>query len=225
MKSVLAGLMNERVGSKFDFGGYRFRRAENELDREAVFSLRHRVFGEEGFIDPGDFRNGLFRDDFDEVSSQFMVFDASGELVATTRLVLPSDLGFPTERLFEFEPADVPRQRLGEYGRLAIARDHRGGGRTPMLGLLKCVFECMLEYQITHVFAFMPPKLAGSYALLGCVSVPLELRVPGLETLARRRPMRGYFARQEIQPVLFNLEEMMREIGISFDREEASYVI
>ncbi len=224
MSSPLAALMNQRVGRQFEFGGYHFRRADTEAERLAAFRLRHAVFSEEGFIRAEEFPSGAFHDEFDGVSEQILVHDVAGRLVGTTRFVLPSDLGFPTERLFDFEAPDVSRERMGEYGRLAIGPGHRGGTRAPMLGMLKAVFEVMLEHGITHVYAFMPPKLAASYTALGCVSVPLRTRPTRVETTRRRHPMRDYFERQHVAPVLFSLAEMMVAVGVSPDREEAAYV-
>lgn len=215
MPSPLAALLERRVGECFEFAGYGFRRARTDEERRAAFRLRHEVYSQEGFIRPEEFPSGEFQDAFDTVSVQILVSDPAGALVGTTRLVLPSELGFPTECFFDFEPPDVPREQLGEYGRLAIRDGHRGGGRGPMLGMLKAVFEVMIEQRIRQVFAFMPPKLATSYAALGCVSVPLRTRPTRPETLARRHPMRDYFARQEVAPVLFDLATMLVEIGVT----------
>ena len=93
-----------------------------------------------------------------------------------------------------------------------------------MLGLLKAVFECMVEQRTTHVFAFLSPKLAESYAALGCVSIPLQTRRPSEETVKRRQPMGGYFEKQQVHPVLFDLHEMMIEVGVPFDRDELAFV-
>jgi hypothetical protein len=214
MADGFAELLRARVGKELDFGGYHFRRAEREDDREAAYRLRHDVFVEEGFIDPSDFEEGLFRDQFDDTSSHLLVYDGYGEVIGTTRFVLPSALGFPTEYLFEFERPRVSRDRLGEFGRLGILPEHRGGARVPMLGLVKMVYEVILELDITHVYAFMPSKLVASYTALGLVSHPLDVRPPSPEILDRRAPMRGYFARDEIQAVLFGLREMEEVIGV-----------
>ena len=217
--SPLARLIRERVGPDFSFGGYNVRRAGTEGDREAVYRLRFDVFSDERFIEPRFFPDGKLQDEFDAYSTQIMV-EKDGELVATTRFVRPSRLGFPTEALFDFESPAVPRERLGEYGRLAIAGGHRGGSRAPMLGMLKAVFECMLEGGTTHVFAFLSPGLARAYASIGCVSHRLAEHPPSAATRASRAPMRGYFETQHVAPVIFDLAEMMREVGVPVERAE-----
>lgn len=214
MTDGFAELLRGRVGKELDYGGYHFRRAGREDEREAAYGLRHDVFAEERFIDPSDFPGGLFRDQFDETSAHLLVYDGHGDLIGTTRFVLPSALGFPTEYLFEFERPPVSRERLGEFGRLAILREHRGGTRVPMLGLVKMVYEVILELDITHVYAFMAPQLVASYTALGLVSHALDVRPPSPEILKRRAPMRGYFADNEIQAVLFSLREMEEVIGV-----------
>ena len=223
MASPLGELLKERVGSKFEFGGYEISRAFSQSEEEEAYALRHRVFLEEGFLDPRAFPKGQFRDRFDEVSVHILVRDCEGQLVGTTRFVRYSLLGFPTEHLFRFAPPRVDRRQLGEYGRLAIDREHRGGSRAPMLGMLKGVFECMIEDKTTHVFAFLSPELASSYASLGCVSVPLDEMKPTADILRNREPMMGYFTTQKVIPVLFSLKSMMIEIGVPCGRREMEY--
>ena len=93
-----------------------------------------------------------------------------------------------------------------------------------MLAMLKAVFECMIEDKTTHVYAFLSPLLAQSYANLGCVSVPLVEKTPSSQTLSNRMPMAGYFARQEVKPVLFNLRQMLAEVGVQVDRCDLGFV-
>ena len=222
--SPLAQLMRDRVGSRFRFADYEVSRAETPCEAQEAFELRHRVFVEEGFLDSDQYSDGLLRDRFDDFSTQILVRDRNQNLVATTRFVRYSEIGFPTEHLFNFDAPAVDRARLGEYGRLAIDADHRGGARAPMLAMLKAVFECMIEERTTHVFAFLSPKLAVSYAALGCLSVPLVTRRPSALILRNRQPMKNYFENQDVMPVLFDLHEMMIEVGVPSDRRELGFV-
>lgn len=223
-KSPLAELISHRVGAEFEFGGYQFSRAEGDEQKADAFRLRHRIFHDEGFLEGDSHQNGMLSDEFDPYSVQILVRDSAGALVGTTRFVHSSPIGFPTESLFDFTPPTVSRERLGEYGRLAILPEHRGGTRLPMLGMLKAVFECMLEQKVTHVYAFLSPRLAHSYSKLGCVSVPLETKPPSRATMLNRKPMRGYFQSQVVRPVLFDLHDMMLEVGVPIDRAELDFV-
>ena len=209
MGNQFLGLLTAPADQLLEEGGYRAFVAENEADLTDAVELRSRVFVEEGFIAAAD--NGVLRDDLDGVSAHFIIRKDS-RVVATTRLVLPSPRGYLTERLFDFEAPSVNRSRLGEFGRLAIDRAHRGGERVPMLLLLAMVYRSMCREDIEWVYAFLPRKLANSYAVIGCVSHPLAVRAPSAATVDRRSSMRGYFERQDVQPVLFQLTEMLREI-------------
>ncbi len=214
MASTLAELMRGSPQKVLSYGGFQCRHAESEGELEDAYRLRHRVFSEAGYIEAAAFPDGRFRDAFDDVSAQLLVFGPGDELVGSTRFVLPSERGYVTEQLFNIEPPPINRQRLGEFGRLAIDSRYRGGERIPMLGLLTMVYWCMRENQIEWVYAFLPPRLIDSYAALGCVSRPLKEREATAEFLERRNPMRSYFAKQEIRPVLFELSQMLREIGV-----------
>ena len=80
-----------------------------------------------------------------------------------------------------------------------------------MLGLIRMMFECMLEEELTHLCAFMPAKLIESFGGFG--PVDLETHPPRPETLARRRPLRGYFASGDVRPVVFSLEFVRNRFG------------
>ncbi len=212
MGNTLKDLLDAPLDRPLDLGGFRARRAQSDEERGHAFALRSKVFADEGFIDPSDYPGGRFVDPLDEVAAHFTVHAASGELAATTRFVLPSPKGYATEQLFDFVRPRIDRKRLGEFGRLAIERAHRGGQRIPMLLLLALVYRCMRQHEIEWVYAFLPPKLVSSYAALGCVSEPLALLPVRLETLARRRSMQGYFERQDVGPVLFRLTDMLEAV-------------
>ena len=60
----------------------------------------------------------------------------------------------------------------------------------------------------------MPPALAASYSALGCVSIPLATKPPSERTLQNRQIMRGYFEKQTVMPVLFDLRAMLDTVGL-----------
>lgn len=214
MSEVLARLIEKPVGPSFEFGNFRVERAITHLENLEIFRFRYRVYLESGFISQDDFPEPVFRDEFDAVSSQIAVRDASGTLVGSTRFLGPSPLGFHTQKVFDIDLPAIDVARIGEFGRLAVRVDHRGGDRLVMLALLKAVFECMIDRGSTHILAFLPPPLAESFSRIGCKPLEMVAREPTNFVLQNRRLMRGYFELQNPIPVLYDLEKMLDDVGV-----------
>ncbi len=218
MSEVLARLIERPVGPSFDFGGYRVTRSATHLDDTEIFRFRYRVYLEAGFIVRDSFLSETLRDELDSVSVQVSVRDSFDNLVGVARFVRPSTLGFHTEKLFDFDFPPVLRERAGEFGRLAISGTHRGGDRIVMLAILKAVFESMIESRTTRVLAFLSPKLADSFADLGCKPFAIRVRELGPASLENRRTMQPYFDSQSVIPVLYDLDNMLRDVGVRRNR-------
>lgn len=214
MSEILARLIETAVGPSFEFGDYRVTRSTTHLDDLEIFRFRFSVYLESKFISSHDFEEKILTDEFDQSAIQISVRDRSGMLVGTTRFVRPSHVGFHTERLFDFDLPPIDRSRMGEFGRLAVRTTHRGGERFIMLAMLKAVFECMIENGTTHVLAFLSPKLADSFAELGCKPSALRARPPDRSRIQNRSKMKGYFETQNPIPVLYDLERMISEVGV-----------
>jgi N-acyl-L-homoserine lactone synthetase len=213
MSREVRALLSASIGKEFEFGGYHFQRGTTPKEREVAYRLRYRVYAAEEFIDPSRFSDERFCDEFDDFSIHLLVTTLTGEPVGTTRFVLPSPLGFPIEQLFEFTPPAIPLERLGEFGRLAICPEHRGGTRKAMLGLIKMVWDCAVEHDVTHIYAFMPPALIASLARIGLDCHILPAAPPSRETLEHRRIMHGYFERADIQPAMFDRSVVRALLG------------
>lgn len=110
---------------------YGLRLASGRKDREAAFRLRFLVFNLE--LNEGlerTYETGLDADEFDEGCDHLVVEHLpSGRIVGTYRLqtglVAQSNLGYYSEREFDFSPYESIRSSLVEIGRAAIHRDHR----------------------------------------------------------------------------------------------------
>ena len=214
LSEILARLIEQAVGPSFEFGEYRVTRSTTHLDDAEIFRFRFRVYLESGFIAPNDFPEEILKDEFDNAATQIAVRDRCGLLVGTTRFVRPSIVGFHTEKLFDFELPPVNRFHMAEFGRLAVRTNHRGGERFVMLAMLKAVFECMIDNGTTHVLAFLSPKLADSFAELGCKPLTLRALKPCERTLENRSAMKRYFESQSPLPVLYDLELMLSQVGV-----------
>lgn len=158
--------------------------------------------------------SGLLSDEYDRASVLLVVRDANGSIVGTARFVRPTSIGFHAESVFDIDLRDLTRDRLAEFGRLAVAPVHRGGERLVVLGLLKAVFECMVESGVVRVLAFLPPILADSFARLGCKPIPLRVFGLSERCLLNRLPMQPYFESQSVAPVIYDLESMIYDVGV-----------
>lgn len=215
VSEVLARLIEKHVGHSFEFGSYHVSRSSTHLESLEIFRFRFEVYREAGYVEADDFSEPLLTDEFDDAATQIAVRNENGGLVGATRFVPPSPLGFHTERIFDLDLPPIDPLRMAEFGRLAVRSNHRGGERLVMLAMLKAVFECMIDHGTTHVLAYLSPKLADSIALLGCKPLPMIARAPSARTIANRSLMKGYFASQHPIPVLYDLEAMLAEVGVS----------
>jgi len=93
-------------------------------DLDAMFRLRAAEIVERGWASPASMPGGCDCDEYDDDAFQIAVFDA-GEVVGACRLLLPSRQRLlPIER--DFELRLEPRGGVVQWGRLVLARAHRG---------------------------------------------------------------------------------------------------
>lgn len=112
-------------------GAYRLRLAECREDLETAFRLRFLVFNldlNEGL--ESAYETGQDTDEFDKTCDHLIVeHRPSRQVVGTYRLqtgrVAGSNLGYYSEREFDFSPYEPIRNSLVELGRASIHRDHR----------------------------------------------------------------------------------------------------
>lgn len=112
---------------------------------EEAFQIRYHVYCEErGFLDPSDYPDGRESDAFDRYAIHVIGRHRfEGMAAATTRLVPPSQLGFPLARHCRLEPSmafltmtDAPQARgFAEISRVAVSkRFRRRAGDHPLWG-------------------------------------------------------------------------------------------
>lgn len=112
-------------------GAYRLRLVACREDLEAAFRLRFLVFNLE--LNEGlesAYETGQDTDEFDRACDHLIVeHRPSRQVVGTYRLqtgrVAGSNLGYYSEREFDFSPYEPIRNSLVELGRASIHRDHR----------------------------------------------------------------------------------------------------
>ncbi|MBN7771459.1 GNAT family N-acetyltransferase [Marinobacter daepoensis] len=129
---------------------------------EEAQRLRYRVFSEEYGSDLGATTPGIDADAYDAVCDHLIVTDtATGELVATTRILHEDDTGpvggFYSRGEFELEALGSLSGKLAELGRTCVHPDYRNGGTITLLW--SAVADYLVQRDVTH--------------LIGCASISM----------------------------------------------------
>jgi len=140
---------------------YQLRFAESAEDLESLFRLRFVVFNLElGEGLESAYKNGHDTDGFDAICDHLIVeHRKTGAVVGTYRLqtgkVAATNLGYYSEREFNFSPYEPIRNSLLELGRACIHRKHRS------LEVLALLWRGIARYAAAHNMRY----------LIGCSSL------------------------------------------------------
>ena len=148
-------------GYLWEHGPYRLRLASASSDIADAQRLRFQVFNlelEEGL--ESAFTSGLDTDEFDTVCDHLIVeHQPTKRAVGTYRLQTGTtanrNLGYYSEREFDFSPYETLRPKLVELGRACIHRDHRSSG------VLYLLWRGIAKYSLAN----------GARYLIGCSSL------------------------------------------------------
>ena len=212
MANPLKGLLRRDPPKDLVLGPYVILEVTDPVDHCDVLRHRYGVYASEGHIQPEAAPTGEFRDVFDSVAVQLLARDEEGVAVGSSRIVLPSGLGLPTQRLFNLGPLLIDPSKLGEVGRLCVSRTHRGGSRTVLVGLIAQIYNGLRARGLTHFLAFMRPELVRGLRAIRVPIRPLSHAEPGPEALEARRAMAGYFSCGDVLATLCSLDEMDQRI-------------
>jgi putative hemolysin len=175
-------------------GAYCVRLATSSEDKCAALRLRFLVFNLE--LNEGlesAYTTGLDTDEFDSICDHLIVeHETTGEVVGTYRLqtgaMAAANLGYYSEREFEFGPYAGLRSEMVELGRACIHRDHRS---TEVLFLL---WKGVVRYALARGGRYFigccsltsqdPAEAAAVYSRLSSYQVSPELRTHPLQHFA-----------------------------------------
>jgi len=175
-------------------GGYALRLASTSQEKNAALRLRFLVFNLE--LNEGlesAYETGLDTDEFDIFCDHLVVeHEESGEVIGTYRLqtgaMAAANLGYYSEREFDFTPYVPLRNEMVELGRACIHRDHRS---TEVLFLL---WKGVVRYALARGGRYFigccsltsqdPAEAAAVYSRLSSYQVTPELRTNPLPHFA-----------------------------------------
>lgn len=190
----------------------RGRVASTSVDIERVYRFRYEVYLQEGYISPNPEES--FKDKYDVNCVNIYVENIrKKKIVASTRLVLDSSVGFPTENLFNINKMEEERDRLVEISRFAVSREYRGKG-TVFLLLVSRMYKEMKRLNVKYAYSNMPKKLAGHFAKYGFNFDELPQNDPVEINMNERALIGGYFEKKELFPYLLNVDGAERDLSI-----------
>ena len=209
MSNMLRQLLMDPPTPELKVGPYTTKRVTDPYECELAFRHRHDVYVEAGYLEAGSVPDRIYTDMFDPLAIQIAAFDADGSVVGSTRLVPPSSMGFPVERLFRFElDNSVDPWGVAAVGRLAVSPSHRGKSRAVCVGLITMVIHHLHALGVNHWMAFMHPVLWRTLTRMGIPVERLPELAPGFNELLNRNKLPGYFAREGAAPAVCSMQAM-----------------
>lgn len=147
---------------------YCFYVGNSQSDLDDVYRLRFKVYCEEyGYVDRSKHPNKKESDEYDRYSVHFLIRDRERQLIATSRLILSSSLGFPLEKNFKlyFDPKKIPRNQVAEISRLIVVPEHRK--QRLMLLLLRGMYTYTRANHINYIYSVMDESLSPRLFKMG----------------------------------------------------------
>lgn len=199
-------LMKRVTHDALRFSGLTFIHTKTESELEQVYRLRYHLYSEAGYICPSKYPDGVFKDQWDHASINFLVLNSQEEPIGTMRLVLNSIAGFPTEQLFNFKIPRIPRHRIAEISRFAIAKNYRAKNHTILIGLIKLIYEYSKDLDIEVLYAYMPEALEILLRKLEISFIKLPTMPLTPKYFSARDVIGGYFKRHNhVYPYLLSV--------------------
>jgi N-acyl-L-homoserine lactone synthetase len=140
---------------------------------EKVFAFRYGVLDEKDETRAylKDCKNGRETDEYDAYSVHFAAFDAVGEIIAYTRLVHHSPIGYPMTNFINYDK-DIwhfDPEFLGEFSRTFVAPHMRSIQKLRVLfkPLKVIVYAKLIELNIKYTFAALEKPFFRLLRMIG----------------------------------------------------------
>jgi len=181
--------------------GLQFRVARSD-EMAALYRFRFGVYTGEGYVNPEDYPDKLFSDQFDPYSASVLTLK-NGRIIGCGRATHYSELGLPVQQFFSINfPAQIDLSSVVEMGRFMVDPQYRGKARLATLGMsLQLSAYVRRDRSAKWLVAFMSEKVRRAFYEI----VPFEIldeNPPSKDQLAARTQRQGYWDKGEIHPVM-----------------------
>lgn len=201
------GLVIFRVYAKA-FHGISFRMATGN-DMDALYHFRFRMYCQAGYIRADDYPDQRFTDKYDDVSANVIALKA-GAIIGAGRVTPFSTQGLPVLEYFNVAPPLITdKHALAEMGRFMVDPAFRGNARRVSLGLSTELKGYLRRHpSIEWLVAFMPEPVRRAFSSYVPFHLLREYPV-GDKHMKARNLLPGYWAQDEIHPVIARVSELL----------------
>jgi hypothetical protein len=184
-------------------------RIATQADMDALYRFRFDVYTDEGYVNPDDYPDKLFSDQFDPFSISVITLK-NNRIIGCGRATRWSDLGLPVFQFFSIKlPAEIDRQSMVEMGRFMVDRAHRGKARLATLGmLLQLRTYVRSDHSIKCLIAFMSNKVRNAFSEIVPFKI-LDEYPPEKKHLQARTLRQGYWDKRVIHPVIAESSQLL----------------
>ena len=181
--------------------GLQFRIARPE-DMASLYRFRFDIYTGEGYVNPEDYLDKLFSDQFDPYSASVITLK-NGCIIGCGRATHYSVLGLPVQQFFSINfPTHTDLSSVVEMGRFMVGPQYRGKARLATLGMsLQLSTYVKRDSSAKWLIAFMSEKVRNAFYEI----VPFEIldeNLPSKEQLEARTQRQGYWDKGDIHPVM-----------------------
>ena len=181
--------------------GLQFKVARPEY-MAALYRFRFDVYTGEGYVNPEDYPDKRFSDQFDPCSASVLTLK-NGRIIGCGRATHYAALVLPVQQFFSINfPAHTDLSTVVERGRFMVDPQYRGKARLATLGMslqLSTYVKC--DSSAKWLIAFMSEKVRSAFYEIVSFEI-LDENPPNKEQLEARSQRQGYGDKGEIHPVM-----------------------
>lgn len=214
IKTPFLGSIKLALAERSVFKNFSFYTTSDQVELDEIYKIRYRVYCEEyHYLEASKYPDRKERDEYDRHSIHLVVRHNSGELAATARLILGSDIGLPIQNNFEISHTIPKTGKTAEISRLIVARSYRR--RHLLLVLIKGIYLLLKQKNINDVFCVLddrlipnldeigiPYKRIGKSKIYQGITAPYLIEVSNLEEqmLEKNRSLLKFLSNGAIYP-------------------------
>ncbi|MEK9175636.1 MAG: GNAT family N-acyltransferase [Patescibacteria group bacterium] len=190
--------------------GYSFKlMPDSDLDN--VYHLRWKIYSDEGYINPEDYPDHMFKDKYEQFSKNIVAF-YKNEMIGTVRLTFNSVIGIPTLNNFNVVLPSLIKSLndIVEIGRFMILPQFRGKNRDVAFGLSAFFYLFLMKKGMRWWIVHMPVKLQNSFKKFGVSFEMLEEKELLPKHIDSRGIIAGYFDKHELKPMIADMYKISK---------------